>query len=195
MPLPPENLPRSRGAGPFFMSISKKVRFEIFKRDGFACGYCGKTPPNTILEIDHIDPRSKGGSNESNNLLTSCFDCNRGKRNIPLTKIPNSLSQNLEIIKERETQLRQYNNFLSRIKARENKQIDEISEMYCVRYKKWRLSDSFKQSSLRMFLRKLPFEIVKEAMQMSCGRISDSDHAIKYFCGICWRSIKGESHG
>ena len=54
------------------MSISKKIRFEVFKRDSFQCQYCGKTPPNIILEIDHIIPISEEGADDINNLITSC---------------------------------------------------------------------------------------------------------------------------
>lgn len=61
------------------MALSKRVRFEIFKRDSFTCQYCGKRPPNVVLEVDHIDPLSNGGSDDQINLTTSCFDCNRGK--------------------------------------------------------------------------------------------------------------------
>ena len=57
-------------------SLSKKVRFEIFKRDGFCCQYCGAKPPKIPLEVDHIRPLSKGGGKEDYNLITSCFDCN-----------------------------------------------------------------------------------------------------------------------
>lgn len=60
-------------------SISKTIRFEIFKRDSFTCQYCGKGAPEVILEVDHIMPVSKGGDNDITNLITSCFDCNRGK--------------------------------------------------------------------------------------------------------------------
>lgn len=63
----------------FSMSINKMRRFEIFKRDGFACQYCGKRPPDVVLEVDHIDPTCKGGSDDDLNLITSCFECNRGK--------------------------------------------------------------------------------------------------------------------
>lgn len=62
-------------------SLSKKTRFEVFKRDSFTCQYCGSKAPDVILEIDHIEPKSKGGIDEIINLLTSCFDCNRGKSN------------------------------------------------------------------------------------------------------------------
>ena len=51
------------------MSLTKKIRFEVFKRDGFQCGYCGNTPPKVVLEVDHIEPISKGGKDDMNNLL------------------------------------------------------------------------------------------------------------------------------
>ena len=60
-------------------AVPKGVRFEIFKRDGFTCQYCGRRPPDVVLELDHIHPVSKGGDNDPMNLVTSCADCNRGK--------------------------------------------------------------------------------------------------------------------
>ncbi len=60
-------------------NLTKKQRFTILKRDNFTCRYCGRKIPEVILEIDHIVPVSKGGTNELNNLITSCRDCNRGK--------------------------------------------------------------------------------------------------------------------
>lgn len=62
-------------------SLGKKTRFEVFKRDSFTCQYCGRKAPAVVLELDHIDPVSKGGANEITNYVTSCFDCNRGKGN------------------------------------------------------------------------------------------------------------------
>lgn len=64
--------------------LSKKIRFEVFKRDKFTCAYCGRKAPDVILEVDHIIPVAKGGDNNITNLITSCIDCNRGKRDIPL---------------------------------------------------------------------------------------------------------------
>ena len=59
--------------------MKKTLRFEIFKRDNFTCVYCGKKPPEVILEVDHIIPRKEGGDDDPSNLATSCFSCNRGK--------------------------------------------------------------------------------------------------------------------
>ena len=60
-------------------SLSKKIRFEVFKRDSFSCQYCGNKAPDVLLEVDHIQPVAQGGTNDLLNLITSCFDCNRGK--------------------------------------------------------------------------------------------------------------------
>lgn len=65
--------------------VSKRTRFEVFKRDSFTCQYCGRSAPDIILEVDHIEPVSKGGKNNLLNLVTSCVDCNRGKSNVRLS--------------------------------------------------------------------------------------------------------------
>jgi HNH endonuclease len=62
-------------------SRSKRARFAIFERDLFTCQYCGLRPPDTVLQLDHIHPISKGGEDTEENLITSCVDCNAGKTN------------------------------------------------------------------------------------------------------------------
>lgn len=57
------------------------TRFAVLARDDFTCQYCGRKAPFVVLEIDHKTPKSKGGSWRLDNLVTSCFDCNRGKGN------------------------------------------------------------------------------------------------------------------
>ena len=45
-------------------SLSNKIRFEVFKRDNFTCQYCGRKAPEIVLNVDHIEPVSKGGTND-----------------------------------------------------------------------------------------------------------------------------------
>lgn len=67
------------------MAISKRVRFEVFKRDSFKCQYCGRSAPDVILHADHILPKSEGGASDLMNLITACSDCNLGKSNKKLS--------------------------------------------------------------------------------------------------------------
>ena len=60
-------------------AIGKKLRFEVFKRDGFRCQYCGATAPDVLLVVDHVNPVAEGGGNDILNLITACQPCNSGK--------------------------------------------------------------------------------------------------------------------
>lgn len=82
---------------------SGKQRFRIFVRDNFRCQYCSKKFGAADLTLDHIQPRSKGGSDESENLATSCKPCNqrKGNRNpdearMPLLATPSALRYGLD---------------------------------------------------------------------------------------------------
>ena len=60
------------------------VRFSkqnVFLRDLFTCQYCGDNPGSKNLEVDHLIPRSKGGSDNRCNLVTACVTCNGRKSN------------------------------------------------------------------------------------------------------------------
>jgi CRISPR/Cas system Type II protein with McrA/HNH and RuvC-like nuclease domain len=54
----------------------KISRQRIYQRDGFQCVYCG-THKN--LTIDHVMPKSRGGANSWENMVTCCFTCNSKK--------------------------------------------------------------------------------------------------------------------
>lgn len=56
------------------------LRFEILKRDGFRCSYCGaNAKKGALLQVDHIKPKAAGGTDDPRNLTTSCQPCNTGK--------------------------------------------------------------------------------------------------------------------
>jgi 5-methylcytosine-specific restriction endonuclease McrA len=62
----------------------EKIRRQVFERDGYTCQYCGTK--NQPLEVDHVVPFSRGGGNEIENLKTACRQCNRQKRDMPLSE-------------------------------------------------------------------------------------------------------------
>ncbi len=59
--------------------IPASVRVSVLHRNKYKCVFCGRSAKQVQLEVDHIIPFSKGGSNNLNNLQTLCIDCNRGK--------------------------------------------------------------------------------------------------------------------
>jgi hypothetical protein len=88
-------------------TISTKTRFEVFKRDSFKCQYCGRCAPEIVLELEHIEPHSKGGSDDVLNLVTSCWECNNGKgdRRLDDNAVIEKQRTQLEDLQERREQL------------------------------------------------------------------------------------------
>jgi hypothetical protein len=63
-------------------SPTAKQRLEVFERDNYTCVICGRsriTSPGLALEVDHVEPYSKGGADALDNYQTLCQRCNRGK--------------------------------------------------------------------------------------------------------------------
>lgn len=63
------------------MAVSNRLRFEILRRDRFACRYCGARAKEdgAVLELDHVLPKVLGGNDKHTNLVAACVECNGGK--------------------------------------------------------------------------------------------------------------------
>jgi hypothetical protein len=71
-------LDRSTGKGRS-RTLRASIRFEVLRRDEYTCRYCGRRAPNVRLHVDHKLAWSRGGSDDFDNLVTACADCNLGK--------------------------------------------------------------------------------------------------------------------
>jgi 5-methylcytosine-specific restriction endonuclease McrA len=70
-------------------------RRNIYKRDRYTCQYCHKQLGSEALTIDHVLPRSRGGTSTWENCVLACLDCNKHKADrtpteahMPLKKTP-----------------------------------------------------------------------------------------------------------
>lgn len=63
------------------MAISETTRWDVLFRDNCRCRACGFSDSYT-LEIDHVKPRSLGGSDDLDNLQVLCSFCNNTKKNV-----------------------------------------------------------------------------------------------------------------
>lgn len=173
--------------------ITKKLRFEVFKRDVFTCQYCGATPPSVVLELDHIIPVAQGGDDSEGNLICACFDCNRGKGDRLLTAGPVSIELKAEILKEKAEQLRAYEDLLAEQRMLREGYALRIEDLFRD-YTGYDFSDRF-MTSVQQFLKKLHFDEMVDAMDIACSKIEDPERALKYFCGICWSKIRERENG
>jgi hypothetical protein len=174
---------------------SKRIRFEVFKRDSFKCQYCGRTPPAIILEVDHINPKANGGKSDINNYVTACFDCNRGKGPVPLDQVPSSLQVNIAEMKERQAQLKAYSSFLESVDQELVADADRVNNAFHQYIPDRSLSEQFRNTTLKTFQRRLPVLKIVEAMNVAgshweAGDITNPERLVRYFCGVCWNWIK-----
>lgn len=168
--------------------ISTRTRFEIFKRDGFVCQYCGSHPPSVILEVDHILPVKLGGGNDRGNLVTACEGCNRGKSAVPLSSIPISLAEQAARIAESERQIKGYQKVIASQRDRLNEETWAIVRVGWSDAVEWPKRDMM---TIRRFLEALGFHAVLDAMELSVSKFPWLGNSCwRYFCGICWRRIK-----
>jgi hypothetical protein len=168
-------------------SIGKKLRFDVFKRDGFTCAYCGAIPPKAILQVDHIHPVSLGGSNEIDNLITSCQPCNIGKGASSLASIPQSLSEKAKFIAEQEQQIKGYQEILRERQIR----LDDESFQIAETIKRDWSPNNRDFLSIKNFVEKLGYFAVEEAALIANSKFShNTSRSFKYFCGICINKLK-----
>ncbi len=65
----------------------KYTRKGVFKRDNLKCQYCGKLGTKNSMTLDHVIPRSRGGGNSYENVVTCCMPCNAKKGNFLVSEL------------------------------------------------------------------------------------------------------------
>lgn len=170
-------------------TIKPSLRFEIFKRDNFTCQYCGRKTPEVILELDHIVPRSKGGKEDIQNYLTSCFECNRGKSNTPLNQIKTrlDLKEEMYLLAEKELQLQEYYKLKEEINERLDQDLNELGN-YFFCSEKFTFGPRLIRS-IKYFMTMFTKYEIKECIDIALSKFPDEnrrdeDCRFRYLCGI-----------
>jgi hypothetical protein len=186
------------------VTVSAKTRFDVLKRDRFTCSYCGRTPPEVLLHVDHIIPRADGGPDDFENLTAACSDCNLGKGARPLSSSVRP-GPSADELRERIAQAQAYLELMAEVRDVRDQLLDLVNGAWA---KAWdggpeeRDDGVFytmpdggyfpEAKSVRAILRKLPLESVYEAIDITANRFPTraSFDATRYFYGVCWRMIK-----
>jgi 5-methylcytosine-specific restriction endonuclease McrA len=127
--------------------LSKKIRFEVFKRDSFKCQYCGRSAPDVILNVDHIIPVAAEGTNDIMNLITSCFDCNSGKgaRQLSDNTIIQKQYNELEKLNERREQLEMMIEWRKGLEGLQNTELEYFDSVFSEKFNRSLTEDGKKR--------------------------------------------------
>lgn len=159
--------------------ISKRIRFEVFKRDGFACQYCGAKAPDVLLHVDHVEPASKGGEDEILNYVTACVDCNLGKGARELGDQSTLQKQRAQLsdLNERREQLRLMISWRDGLRSLEEDKLNAVVKRMDAAHTGWRTNETGRSQFAKM-LATIPVDLVLEAIDVVSASIElDNDGA------------------
>lgn len=177
------------------MAVSKRLRYEILRRDNHACRYCGATAPDVQLTVDHVTPTALGGSDAADNLAAACGPCNSGKTSTspdaPLVadvsndtlRWAKAMEQAAAELAEQQEPVRAYRQaFLTAWNG--------WTYQYDGKKQTFELPDNWR-NSLDMFRTAgLPIEmldvVIEKAMASNTVKYYDR---FRYCCGVAWRTI------
>lgn len=171
-------------------AISKKTRFEVFKRDKFTCQYCGAHPPDVVLHVDHIVAVAAGGESDMDNYTTACQPCNAGKGARNLKSVPQSLSDKAAEVAEREAQLLGWHAVMAGRRDRIEDDMWDVAEALVPGSSTNGMKRDW-TASIRRFNESLSKPAVLEAADIARAKGFYSDNkTFRYFCGVCWNRLR-----
>lgn len=158
-------------------SLSKKLRFEVLKRDKFTCQYCGAKAPDVLLNVDHVKPVCDGGGNDILNLIAACENCNNGKGAHPLSDDSALAKKHARMsqLQERREQLAMMSEWQNDLASLESDAIMHVCRYYQRLVPGWSLSESA-IAKCRGYVAKHGLEHVMSVirtMAAKCVRIQD----------------------
>lgn len=176
-------------------ALSKKTRFEVFKRDSFACQYCGASAPDVVLHCDHIVPVKEGGDNSILNLVTACAGCNLGKgaRKLSDETAVKKAKRQADELNEKLEQIQMLADWQKGISLIQEKQVNLIQQIFFQGIEMDFTEDD--RIKIKKLLKRFGLNEVMEATEIAKGKyIKYSysgtcygiDNAISKIGGICW---------
>lgn len=176
------------------MAVSKRLRYEILRRDNYTCRYCGASAPDVPLRVDHVTPVALGGTDTADNLVTACEPCNSGKSSSSpdaahVAAVSDDALRWAEAMKQAADNLRK----------QETPKL-EYRDAFLAEWNRWHLGkdetkkvplpNNWKQTVDRFRLAGIPTwmwaDIVDAAM---ANQKVKPDSKFRYVCGIAWNKV------
>ncbi len=177
--------------------VSKRLRYEILRRDNHTCRYCGDSAPDVKLTVDHVTPTALGGVADPGNLVTACADCNAGK---------SSSSPDAALVADVEQDALRWSRALQHVLSvraedadARDEYVQDFHSSWCLWWhggtrgqggENFPLPPDWRSTLERFYELELPSEDMLRAVNRACEnnkiRVGDT---FRYFCGVCWRML------
>lgn len=176
------------------MAVSKRLRYEILRRDNYQCRYCGGSAPEVPLTVDHVVPVTLGGTDDSSNLVAACKDCNAGK---------SSASPDAGMVTDVAADAFRWAKAMEVVaRERSSRRLERVLhyQSFELRWMEWGYVDKYGDRKTEPLPTGWKFSIdnfldaglndtdLEELIEVAMH--SRADDTWKYFCGCCWRRIK-----
>lgn len=164
------------------MAVTKRTRFEVLRRDNFTCRYCRSA--EGALTIDHVTPVALGGTDDPDNLVAACRDCNMGK---------GSSAPDGEVVEQVAADAERWRAAMDRaaeVLSGELEAKDAYVAAFLGAWPSYRHLPDSTIATVETFYRVgLPVDVMVDAAATAgtARGINDRD---AYFAGICWKRVR-----
>lgn len=176
------------------MAVSKRLRFEILRRDNHTCRYCGASAPSVPLTVDHVTPEALGGTDDPTNLVTACVPCNSGKTSIA----PGS--HLVDDVRSDALRWARALEYAAEIRKLDNDVRDAYAGFFEACWREWTSGPEKKPIPLdsdwritidRFYDLQLSEDEIQRAVRVAMANNKvTAGNTFRYFCGVCWAVIR-----
>jgi len=177
------------------MAVSKRLRYEVLRRDNYTCRYCGAKAPDVEMTVDHVIPSALGGPDEASNLVAACRPCNDGKTSsspdAPLVaEVAGDALRWAQAVRQAQAAA------LADLKAREADR-----RQFAEWWDAWTYEDAGERHTIprpgdwgqtvdHLVSAGLPLPLLKDCIDRSMGRtrVANSEK-FRYMCGVAWKKL------
>jgi len=175
-------------------TVSKPLRYQVLRRENYACRYCGRGAPEVRLEIDAVVPEALGGSHKDPaNLVAACSDCNRGKAaSSPDAPLVADVAQ--DALRWASAMQQAAAEMLAR-----SEEVTEAQQRFDAAWGAWTCGErkqpvprdpGWKNSVDALLAAGLPIEVIEECIHIAMSRRNVSaDGTFRYMCGVAWKKV------
>jgi len=177
------------------MPVSKRLRYEILRRDSHTCRYCGASAPDAPLRVDHVVPQALGGTDTPDNLVTSCEPCNSGKSSATVDSavvadVADDALRWAAAMEQAADDLRVQDEPKRAYRSTFQSAWNEWTFEHAGQRKAFELPDGWKTSLDNFRNAGLPHEVWPDIIEKAMtNRTVKPENLFRYCCGIGWRMV------